>query len=245
MSNFGNIKTKLLTKLTEAFTSEDKSQAKNILKGIKSSKNLTEMYLFYEDVENKYIADKETAILFVEQVESLLGKKTNEVKSLCESLEKQLSGVEASSNEVYDALDTLSESNTLWNIDKKVFAKQRLVKHLMTKKEVVVEESTIHTENENLLNTVLVNNFNIKFGDFLSEEQKETFKNIVSLSESELNIQIDTIKNELNQKIDSLLSESNDSELRNKLNSVKTEVNESKNSKFNYYRLMTLKEGFN
>ncbi len=67
MSNFGNVKVKLLNKLTESYTSDNKSEVKEILKQIKSDKNLSEMYLFYEDVENKNISNSETANVFIKQ----------------------------------------------------------------------------------------------------------------------------------------------------------------------------------
>lgn len=245
MSNFGTIKSKLLTKLTEAYTSENKSDAKNILKGIKSNRDLMEMYLFYEDIETKHIADKETATLFVEEVEKLLFEKRNTTKEICKSLNESLKDVVVESNELYECLDMLSEANTLLNIDSKVKSKKHLLQHLMTKKNGVVSESVSTPANESLLNAVLVNNFNVKYGDFLNEEQKETFKKITSLTEGELQSEWENIKSEINSKIDSMLSESTDSDLASKLETVKTEVNESVVNKYNYYRMTELLSGLN
>ena len=239
MSNFGNVKSKLLNKLTESYTSDKKSDVKELLKQIKSDKNLSEMYLFYEDIENKHISSIDTAKLFVEQIESLLIEKSKLIKESCKSLNKVLGDVSIEKNEIYECLDIISEENTLLNVEKKVESKQRLISHLTKKKESQVAEST-HTDNQSLLNAVLVNNFNTKFVDFMNEDQKEMFKKIVSMNETELKSEMETLKESINTKIESLLTES-DNELRDKLTTVKNDVNESVASKYNYFRLTELK----
>lgn len=240
MSNFGNVKVKLLNKLTESYTSDNKSEVKEILKQIKSNKNLSEMYLFYEDVENKNISNSETAKLFVEQIESLLIEKSKVIKESCKSLDKVLGDVSVEKNEIYECLDIISEENTLSNVEKKVESKQKLISFLTKKKSNQVAESSTHTDNQSLLNAVLVNNFNTKFVDFMNEEQKETFKKIVSMNETELKSEMESLRESLNTKIDSLLTES-DNELRDKLTNVKNDINESSTSKYNYFRLVELK----
>lgn len=240
MSNFGDVKTKLLVKLTESYTSDKKSDVKELLKQVKSNKNLIEMYLFYEDVENKHIASIDTAKLFVEQVETLLVQKSKLINEGIANLSESLKEVTPNKNEVYECLDILSEDTTLLNIEKKVIAKEKLLKHLTTPKQIQVEESAPHTDNQSLLNAVLVNNFNTKFTDFMNEEQKETFKKIVSMKDEELSVEMNTLKESMTQKFDTLISEESDSTLIDKLKEAKREVNESTVSKFNYYRLIEL-----
>jgi hypothetical protein len=60
------------------------------------------------------------------------------------------------------------------------------------------------------------------------------------MNETELKSEMETLKESLNTKIDSLLTES-DSELHDKLTNVKNDVNESVVSKYNYFRLTELK----
>lgn len=240
MSNFGEIKTKLLVKLTESYTSDNKSDVKELLKQIKSDKNLIEMYLFYEDVENKNISDKETAKLFVEQIESLLMDKSKSISESVKKIKSKLNDISIDKNEIYESLDIISEGNSLLNVEKKVEAKQKLISHLTTPKTAELAESSVHTDNQTLLNAVLVNNFNTKFTDFLNEEQKDTFKKITSLSEGELMNEMNSLKESMIQKFDKILSEEVDSSLINKINDVKKEVNSSPISKINYYRMIEL-----
>ncbi len=240
MSNFGDVKTKLLVKLAESYTTDNKSGVKDLLKQVKSNKDLVEMYLFYEDIENKHIPSVETAKLFVEQIETLLIQKSKHLGESLTKLSNLLKDVSTDKNEIYECLDILSEDVTLLNVEKKVVAKEKLLKSLTTSKVNHVSESTVHTDNQSLLNAVLVNNFNTKFTDFMNEEQKETFKKIVSMKDVELSVEMTSLKESMSGKFDKLISEETDSALIDKLNQAKREVTESTVNKFNYYRLIEL-----
>jgi hypothetical protein len=146
---------------------------------------------------------------------------------------------------LYTTLDTLLENETLNNIDKKVIAKKKLVEHLTTKKEIKESEKSTYSANENLLHTVLANNFNVLYSNTLNESQKEELKNILSMSNDELNTKTTELKESILTQVETILTESKDVEFNNKLNSVKNEVQSMDTSKINYYRLTELKNGLN
>ncbi len=77
-------------------------------------------------------------------------------------------------NEIYSSLDILIENDKLSNIEKKVIAKKKLVEHLTTKKEIKESKDSTLIPNENLLNAVLTNNFNVLYSNTLSEQQKKS-----------------------------------------------------------------------
>ena len=243
MSNFGKIKTKILGKLTESYSSKNKKEMKEILKTIKGNEDFKEMYLFYEEIEMKYFEDKEVAKLFVEELSSVLKSKSKKMSDFCKSLDESLKNIQAEENEIYSILDQLSEHDTLNNIDKKVIAKKKLFEHLTTKKLTKESEKVVHTNNESLLQAVLVNNFNVLYNNNLSEEQKETLKGILSMSTDEIECKTTELKESLNEKINNLISESSDSEMKEKLSRVKDEVNSKKPSRLNYHSLIELKNG--
>lgn len=245
MNKFGTVKTKILNKLTESYKKEDKSEMKDILKTIKENKEFKEMYLFYEEIENKYIEDKETAKLFVEGVESMINQQKNGLLEFCQSLDKKLGDVEITTNELYESLDQLMVKDTLSNIETKIKAKKYLYDYLTKKKDIKEINKQVYTVNESLLTSVLTNNFNVLYGNTLNEEQQTTLKNILSLSQEDLLIKTEEIKENILSKVDVLLNESTDLEFKNKLDSVKKEVNEMSPSKYNYYRLSELKNGLN
>ena len=248
MNKFGGIKTKLLNKLTESYAKENKAEIKNILTTIKENKDFKEMYLFYEEIESKTISDKETAKLYVEGLSTYFSQPIGNWSNLnmfCESLNKKLGDEEVTTNELYESLDILSEKDSLSNIEKKVIAKKKLVEHLTTKKEITESKETTLVPNETLLNAVLANNFNALYSNTLSESQKEELKNILSISYDDLITKSNELAESVIKQVYTLLSESNDTDLSNKLKAVKDEVSQMSPSRYNYYRLNELKNGLN
>ena len=245
MNKFGLIKSKLLTKLTESYANENKAEIKDILTTIKENKDFKEMYLFYEEIENKYIDDKETAQLFVEGVINILKQQMGELSNFCTSLNKMINVESINENEIYNSLDVLTENDSLSNIEKKVKAKKKLVEHLTTKKEIKESKDATLIPNENLLNAVLTNNFNVLYSNTLSEQQKEELKDILSLSHEDVLTKTTELKESIISQVSTLISESNETDLSTKLKKVKDEVNEMFPSKLNYYRLTELKNGLN
>ena len=245
MNKFGTIKSKLLSKLTESYANENKAEIKDILTTIKENKDFKEMYLFYEEIENKYIEDKETAKLYVEGVITILKQQMDDLTTFCTSLNKMINVESINENEIYNSLDILIEKDNLSNIEKKVIAKKKLVEHLTTKKEIKESKDSRLIPNENLLNAVLTNNFNVLYSNTLSEQQKEELKNILSLSQEDLLTKTTELKESIINQVSTLISESNETDLSTKLMKVKDEVNEMFPSKLNYYRLTELKNGLN
>ena len=245
MNKFGVIKTKLLNKLTESYANENKGEIKNILTTIKENKNFKEMYLFYEEIENKYIDDKETAKLYVEGVIGILKQQMDDLTTFCTSLNKMINVESINENEIYSSLDILIEKDSLSNIEKKVNAKKKLVNHLTTKKEIKESKDSTLIPNENLLNAVLTNNFNALYSNTLSESQKDELKNILSIPYDEIITKTTELKESIVSQVSTILSESNDTDLSTKLNAVKDEVTQMYPSRYNYYRLNELKNGLN
>ena len=248
MNKFGALKSKLLNKLTESYANENKTEIKNILTTIKENKDFKEMYLFYEEIENKYIEDKETAKLYVEGLSTYFGQPMgnwNSLNMFCESLNTKLGEIEVETKELYESLDMLSEKDSLSNIEKKVIAKKKLVEHLTTKKEIKESKDSTIVPNETLLQAVLANNFNVLYSNTLSESQKEELKNILSISYDDLITKSNELHESIINQVSTLLSESNDTDLSTKLNAVKDEVSQMSPSRYNYYRLNELKNGLN
>jgi hypothetical protein len=250
MKKFGIVKSKFLNKLTEAYSNDKKAEVKELLNVIKENADFKQLYLYYEEVEGKYFEDKEIAKLYVESVSNLSNQQYNpkrekEFNLFCENLDKQLGDIEIGKNEIYESLDALMQPDSLSNIEKKAIAKKSLYEHLITKKEVKKSEATPLVTNESLLNAVLANNFNVLYANTLNEEQKEMLKNILNLDVNEIESKTKELKESILSQVDTLMTESNDLDLKNKLDDVKNEVNSLQPSRYNYYRLHELKNGLN
>lgn len=243
MESFGKIKTKILKQLTEAYVVKDGKQISRIIKLIKENKDFLDLYNFYDDVEEKYFDDVEVAKLYVEGISDLLSEKSKNTQKTCQKFESILTEGEANGNELYDALDQLLGVNNIRNLDKKLVAKKNVVKFLTTEKTKVEEaKSDNFTVNEALLSTILLNNFNSKFNEVLSEEDKKEFKEIVSLTSDDVKNKIDELKENLNKKIENLLTENKDISLKTKLTEVKQRVDKMDYSRLSYYKIKQLEK---
>ncbi len=245
MKKFGIVKTKILNKLIEYYSNENKEEIKNILGLIKENKDFKEMYVFYEEIENKYIENKEEAQLYVETLEDILKSKSANLEQFSFRINKAMNQEDIYESEVYEALDALTEDDTLSNIESKVKSKTKLVEHLTTKKESNQTNEGVVVPNESLLQAVLTNNFNVLYSNTLSESQKEELKNILAIPYDELSSKTTELKESIVNQVGTILSESSDADLTTKLNKVKDEVQSMKLSRYNYYRLTELKNGLN
>jgi hypothetical protein len=248
---FGTLKIKILTALTESFSNSKKKEVKDILNKIKSNPDFKELYLLYENIENKHFDDKDVAGFYVEELGKMLQNKKvfdkqSELGKFLQETDKQFKEVIAEENQVYSLLDTLCENDSLLNIDKKVIAKKQLVGYLTTNREVPETTAGTFTENEQLLHTVLANNFNIVYNHTLTEEQKSELKDILSLSNEDVENKVKELKETILDQVKVLIeNENTESPIVQRLNDVKDEVTTMSSSKYNYYRLTQLKNGLN
>jgi hypothetical protein len=214
---------------------------KNTLSLIKENKDFVESYLLYESIENKYFSDSETAKFYVEELSKSLNGKSKSLRKFIDRVNETIGDVETKYLSVYDSLDCLMEEDNLLNIENKVRAKMDLVNYLTTKKEIMESVHKPHSKNENLLYAVLANNFNVLYNSSLNESEKNELKNVLSLNNDDLKKSITDLKESINNKITNLLSESSETELSDKLNSVRNEIQEMNISRVNYLRLKQLK----
>lgn len=238
MGNFGKTKLIIINKLADLYTNGNKTGAKKILKLIKENKEFREMYVFYDEIEKMYFEDKSLAESYVNTLIGILPEKNNKLIKSGLVINEEYS---QPTNPIYDLLDVLCESITLNNAKEITQTKNDLVKHLTTPKE---QDSIIenYTMNEKLLYAVLVNNFNEKYLNELTEEQQTELQEILSIDNETLSVKINQLKEETLQKVNTLLTES-EGEVTERLNDVKSEVESITTSKYNYFRLMELKNG--
>ena len=249
MNKFGVLKTKIVTKLTESYTSGNMSEFKDIFNTVKKNRDFRDLYLFYEELENKTLPDKETAKQYINEMVTLLIPKLISADGISKRLNQKVHDVEINENEIYNTIDQLLENDSLFNIDKKIIAKNKLVEHLISKKEQVTEDSPDDiktTVNEGLLNAVLVGNFNALYNQTLTESDKLELNTILTLNDNDLSAVFTELKENLQSTIGKLITEDTGSEeLKNRLLETSKELREMKPTKLNYYKLKELKNGFN
>ena len=240
MATFGHVKNKVLVKLTESYGKKDFSDnLKKYFKPIMNSTVLKEMYSLYEELENMTFNDKETAQIYVEELSKVLKEKHHDISKSIFDLNESLKGVEKTDNNLYEWLDTLSSPDKLGNISDKVVAKKNLVEHL-TRVKISDELKVNQGVNENLLNSVLVNNFNVSYDKTLSEEEKTKLKSILSLNPTDLSERTKLVYSEINNRLDELVNE--DITFEDKATEVRKQIQEMDLNRYNLYRMEDLLE---
>lgn len=243
MNNFGKIKSAFLKKMSDAYYDNDKKTIKELLHILKENRNFKEMYLFYENIENKFLDDREITIEYVNAITPILKEKYNNVLPYLNEIKNKFDNVIICENDLYDNLDSLLIEDNIDNIDIKIKAKRNLVEHISTNKSNDNDDENFNiVENESLLCNVLVNTFNITYDATLNENEKIELSNILSLNNDELNSKLVSLKENVLLKVNDVLLESNDNDLTNKLNEVKNEIYNMSNNKLNYYKLIQLEK---
>ena len=79
----------------------------------------------------------------------------------------------------------------------------------------------------------------------MSESEKEELKNILSISYNDLITKSNELHESILEKVSSLITESKDTDLTDRLKAVRDEVSQMSPSRYNYYRLTELKNGLN
>jgi hypothetical protein len=243
METFGNVKSRILKQLTEAYIAKDKKLISSIINLIKENSTFFEVYKIYDIVEEKQFDDKDIALTYVNEVSELLEGKSAILKKQYKKFNGILIESKTEKNKLYDALDHLLDTNNIRNIDKKIIAKKTIVEFL-TKKEPVQENLKVEnfTSNEALLTTVLINNFNSKFSSLLEDEDKEKLKEIMTFSFDEIKEKIEESKNNIREKLKILSEENNTLEVNNKLQAVANRIEEMDDSRLSYYKITQLEK---
>lgn len=239
---FGKLKCMILANLAESYEKNDKSKIGKILKLIKENKDFKDLYVFYEDFENTTINKPKE---YLNKLGDILSEKMDNIGDTYKKLETLMSkDIEYEYNPIYEGLDLLTKKYNLNNINQKNESLELLENHLISEKQQINEsDESLFTESEGLLKNILVNNFNVLYESNLEDSEKITFKEIMSLSNDELPIKYNELKENLMSRIDSLINENVGNVVEEKLNDVKTEI--ITNKEINRINFLKLKELYN
>lgn len=243
MKEFGILKSKVIKKLSDSYSNGTlKEDIKICFNPIMENKTIKDLYVFYEEIENKTFPNVEIATEYINEVATTLKGKHKKINKFLSDLDKKIGDVsDVEFNQIYEYLDILLYDDKLTNISEKLNSKTKLIEHLLRTKKTETNLVENYSINERLLHAVMVNSFNDKFTNNLSEEEKLELKEILNLNEDDLNMRIKELKETVLTNINNLLFESSDEVLKVKLNDVINEVNSMSNTKFNYYKLNKLR----
>lgn len=196
----------------------------------KKNKSLLKEFLVFEYIENQEPSDNLKDFI-MESVNYLNNVEKKELLTLNSNLSKfltkhKIEKISEIKNEKLfeDIHDLIFAHKSLKMINEKVKKINNIVKYINEKK-IVIEENCLPSDLDDSFYNILINNFNKRYSDNLTEEQKEIFKKIISLeSEKDKSSLFENERKECLQLTNKVLKEHIDQVTKEKLLDVKEKL---------------------
>jgi len=230
---FGVIKTLVENKLVESFKNDTlKNDMYLFNKKLLKNKDFVKMMSIYDNLNENKGLDKETSNYLVEDMVSefrnlKLSESTNKfIKSWTKDIVLE---------NKYETIDDLLYGDLI-KPEKKSIAKKKIVESL-TKIKPIVENKTPKVPISSMLK--VANKTAEKYLENLTESERNSVKEILTSNDENLKVKFTELKETAIQKIDTLISES-DEDLTKVLLETKDRLTNVKPSKKEYIKLMNL-----
>jgi len=237
---FGIVKNKLDNILVESF--HNKKTFKKVfhesMSALKTNKTSREFFVVYSQLENKKIKDPLHAEKYLNETLEFLKdkKKYLRLNKLQNTLNKFNKFHKKGRNTLYENLDFLIFESHILNIEKRVEAKKSIIRRLTTPTNEFITEAKIPNS---LLINLSTKKFNEKFTN-LNEGDKKKFKELFNKDITKLENEMISLVEEVTNKIDGLITETQDKSLLNKLEQTRKRIIESKRDKVSFYKIKQL-----
>lgn len=237
---FGKTKNRIDSILVNTFSKKPKFKKAfhDLMEGLKNNQTNREFFVLYSQLETKSFDTKKDAEEYLnESIKTLQSKKSKvNLKTVNTSINEYKSYVGEKTNPLYESIDTLVFNENALDIEKRIEAKNLIVKKLQSKPSTFVCESKIPNS---LLINLSAKNFNKKYGN-LTEDDKTKFKSLMGTDTNKIENEIDSLVEEVSNKLDTLIKETKDSNLLSKLKDTKDKIVESKKNKVSLYKIKEL-----
>ena len=236
---FGILKSKIEETLLESYkTKTFKEEFKNFKKYVLENKNVSKLFYLYDGLTTNKGLSKDIVDSYINECVTIYENTVNKIdtKSLS-GLNKWVSNTK--SKNIYEDIDTLFSSNVL-NITSKIEVRKTISENLQ--KEVVVTESTFagNVPFKSMVN--IVNSTAKKYIESLNESDKKELMSILTEDEKVLEEKFETLKSEAIGKLNSVIIEEVDVEVKNKVKETMTKLTSESFTKLGYYKLTKLNE---
>ena len=244
MATFGEIKTKIEETFINLYGKKEFKYFSNQFRTIVlENKDIAELYYIYDDLMqnkgmsvdlvNDYVNESvEYSQILVENNSKILSKVNSWINAI---------DLHSNSNNKYETIDTVIYNKSIKNLESILESKKQISKILTTpKKEKIVSESI------NLPLETMIKVANSKLNEEisnLSETEKNEIKEIVSLSNDELGLRMERLKESIVGNLKMKLNESDEKDLKNTIQKTVDKIQNSPIDFYNYYKLKQLQEG--
>jgi hypothetical protein len=228
---FGKIKSIIENRLIESYKNEVefKKSLKEFKHNVLNDKTMSKLYSLYDQLSTPQGLNETDSKDFLEEGISLIQKLLTNVKlprTISESIENK-----------YSDIDALVYTNKL-NLLERVNSKKNIVNVLTSTKEVVKEsiniplKSMVRIANQTLTNYI----------ETLDESSKKEFIQLMSEDAKILEGKFETIRESAISKLNNLLDNEEEFELKTKLYETITKLKAEKFDQLNFLKLKTLEE---
>jgi hypothetical protein len=206
-----------------------------------SNKAISEMYFIYNDLSTQKGINKDIAGEYVnesfEKLSDLISSNQKKIDELYKWVKTNLKGdVE---NE-YSDIDFVVYENKITNLERILETKTQIKNLLLSTKKEKVQES-VNIPLSSMLK-IVTNTFNKEYSN-ISEEDKKELKSLLSLNKKEISGEIKLVKESVISKLSDKITESDDSELKEKIGNTIQKIQESESDLISLYKLKQLEQG--
>lgn len=216
-----------------------------IMGALKMSKPFREFFTLYNEIEQKNFKSKDEVSEYINESVYYLRPKIKSIKNVCNILEnvfnKRTKLLKETNNKLYNSLDYLIYKKGVKNITNRLEVKNNLIESVLNKKEHKKLKTTL---NPQTLAYTLSENYNKEFSK-LSKDDKDLLSEIMSIKKDNLFEEINKVKEVVLTRINSLVKESNEENLKAKLTQTKNVVLTMDKDKLSLLRLKQLQTDLN
>ena len=235
---FGILKSKIEETLLESYkTKTFKQEFKNFKKYVLENKNISKLYYLYDGLTSNKGLSKDIADSYINECITIYENTVNKIdsKSLT-GLNKWISNTK--SQNLYENVDTLFSSNVL-NITSKIEGRKTISESLQ-KQPIVESETPSNVPFKTMVN--IVNKTAKNYIDSLNESDRKELMSLLTEDESVLTEKFETLKSETIGKLNGVISEEENDEVKDKIKETISKLSTDTFSKLDYYRLTKLNE---
>jgi hypothetical protein len=237
MIKFGLLKSKIEKTLLESYSKNTfKSEIKNFKKYVLENKNISKLFYLYDEMNsnkglNESVVDdyiNECITIYENTINKVKGKEISEISSW-------VSGVQSEND--YQTIDDLFSTNVL-TIESRILSRKSLKESL--KKSPAQKKDVV-----NLPLSAMVNIANKTINNYvenLNESEKKELIDFLKSDDENLKTEFDTLKESVKSKLNTMKEESEDSQIKSRINETLEKVSNEKYDKLNFFKLKNLNE---
>ncbi len=242
MNKFGQLKSNLDQMMVQSYGKENfKTVMKEFKKNILSNKAISEMYFIYNDLSSQKGINKEIANEYVNEsfvkLSDLISSNQKKIDELYKWVKTNLDG---DVDNEYSNIDFVVYENKITNLERILETKKQIKSLLTTTKKEKVQES-VNIPLSSMLK-IVTNTFNKEYSN-ISEDEKKELKSLLSLNKKQISEEIKSLRESVISKLEGKIEESEDVELKDKINNTIQRIMESDSDLISLYKLKQLEQG--